>query len=127
VLGVRVGPGRGSGAGSIVAFALEITNVDPLQYGLLFERFLNPERVTMPDIDVDLDDETRYKVIDYLKQKYGESRVAQIVTFGTLSARAAVTDIGRVLGIPLDKTKKISKQIKQGEKIAEALKREDLL
>lgn len=98
-MGVRVGPGRGSAAGSLVAYALGITNVNPLPYDLLFERFLNPERVNMPDIDIDFCDDKREKVIEYVKQKYGENSVAQIVTFGKLSSRAVLKDVGRVLGI----------------------------
>jgi DNA polymerase-3 subunit alpha len=98
-LGVTVGPGRGSAAGSLVAYALGITNVDPLKYDLLFERFLNPERVSMPDIDIDFADNKRERVIDYVKEKYGEDSVAQIVTFGKLSSRMILKDIGRVLGI----------------------------
>ena len=98
-LGVTVGPGRGSAAGSLVAYALGITKIDPLKYDLLFERFLNPERVSMPDIDIDFADSTREKVIDYVKEKYGEDSVAQIVTFGKLSSRMILKDIGRVLGI----------------------------
>ncbi len=110
-LGVSVGPGRGSAAGSIVAYALEITNVDPLKYGLLFERFLNPERISMPDIDIDFSDEKRDVVIDYVKKKYGEEAVAQIITFGKLSSKAVLTDVGRVLGVKLSKIKDITKKI----------------
>ncbi len=110
-MGVRVGPGRGSAAGSIVSYALGITDVDPLKYGLLFERFLNPERVSMPDIDVDFADNKRDKVIEYVKEKYGEGSVCQIVTFGTLSSRAVLKDVGRVLGIPLSTIDSITKQI----------------
>jgi len=110
-MGIRVGPGRGSAAGSIVSYALGITDVDPMEYGLLFERFLNPDRVTMPDIDVDFADDKRDQVIDYVKQKYGENSVAQIVTFGTLSTRAVLRDVGRVLGIPLGTIEPITKQI----------------
>ncbi|MCK5742873.1 MAG: DNA polymerase III subunit alpha, partial [Chlorobi bacterium] len=99
-LGVRVGPGRGSAAGSLVAFALKITNVDPLEYDLLFERFLNPERVNMPDIDIDFADDKRDLVIQYVKQKYGEEAVSMIITFGKLSTKAVLKDVGRVLGIP---------------------------
>lgn len=110
-MGVRVGPGRGSAAGSIVSYALGITDVDPLQYGLLFERFLNPDRVSMPDIDIDFADDKRDMVIDYVKKKYGENSVAQIVTFGTLSSRAVLKDVGRVLGIPLGTIDSITKQI----------------
>ncbi len=98
-MGVRVGPGRGSVVGSLVAYALGITSLDPLPYQLLFERFLNPERVSMPDIDVDFSDDKRDLVIDYVRKKYGEESVAQIITFGTLSSRAVIRDVGRVLGI----------------------------
>jgi len=108
---VLVGPGRGSAAGSIVAYALGITNVDPLLYGLLFERFLNPDRVSMPDIDVDFSDRKREKVIQYVRDKYGEESVSQIITFGTLSSRAVMKDVGRVLGIPLSTVESITKQI----------------
>jgi DNA polymerase III subunit alpha len=108
---VLVGPGRGSAAGSIVSYALGITNVDPLEYGLLFERFLNPDRVSMPDIDVDFSDQKREKVIQYVRQKYGEESVSQIITFGTLSSRAVLKDVGRVLGIPLSTVESITKQI----------------
>lgn len=109
--GVMVGPGRGSAAGSIVSYILGITNVDPLKYGLLFERFLNPDRVSMPDIDIDFSDHRRDEVIDYVKHKWGEESVSQIITFGTLSARAVLKDVGRVLGIPLNITESITKQI----------------
>jgi DNA polymerase-3 subunit alpha len=98
--GVPVGPGRGSGAGSLVAYSLGITDLDPLRYNLLFERFLNPERVSMPDFDIDFCQDTRERVIDYVKQKYGADSVSQIATFGTLAARAAVRDVGRVLDLP---------------------------
>jgi DNA polymerase III subunit alpha len=125
-MGVRVGPGRGSAAGSIVSYALGITTVDPLQYDLLFERFLNPDRVSMPDIDIDFADNKRELVIEYVKKKYGENSVAQIVTFGTMSARAALKDVGRVLGIQLSVIDSITKQIPvvQGKvtPIEEALK-----
>ncbi|MBI5464922.1 MAG: DNA polymerase III subunit alpha [Ignavibacteriales bacterium] len=125
-MGVRVGPGRGSAAGSLVSYALEITDVDPLKYDLLFERFLNPDRVSMPDIDVDFADDKRGMVIEYVKKKYGENSVAQIVTFGTLSSRAVLKDIGRVLGIQLNTIDSITKQIPvvQGKvtPIAEALR-----
>lgn len=109
--GIRVGPGRGSAAGSLVSYALGITDVDPLQYGLLFERFLNPDRVSMPDIDVDFPDDKRDEVIEYVRQKYGSDSVAQIITFGTLSTRAVLKDVGRVLGIPLSTIDSITKQI----------------
>jgi DNA polymerase-3 subunit alpha len=109
--GITVGPGRGSAAGSLVAYALDITNVDPLKFDLLFERFLNPERVSMPDIDIDFNDEQRDDIIDYVKQRYGEEAVAQIITFGKLSSKAVITDVGRVLGIELSKVKEITKAI----------------
>lgn len=110
-MGVSVGPGRGSAAGSIVSYALGITNVDPVKYGLLFERFLNPDRVSMPDIDVDFADDKREKVIEYVRAKYGQDSVSQIITFGTLSSRAVLKDVGRVLGIPLSTIDSITKQI----------------
>jgi DNA polymerase-3 subunit alpha len=110
-MGVSVGPGRGSAAGSLVAYALGITNVDPLKYDLLFERFLNPDRVSMPDIDVDFNDEKRELVIDYVRRKYGENSVAQIVTFGTLSTKAVIKDVARVLGVPLQTVDQITKPI----------------
>lgn len=97
--GILVGPGRGSAAGSLVSYALTITNIDPIRYDLLFERFLNPERVSMPDIDIDFPDDRREEVLNYVRHKYGEDRVAQICTFGTMAARAAVKDVGRVLGL----------------------------
>ena len=98
--GIRVGPGRGSGAGSMGAYAMRITDLDPLQHGLIFERFLNPERVSMPDFDVDFDERRRGEVIRYVTEKYGEDRVAQIVTYGTIKAKQAVKDSARVLGFP---------------------------
>ena len=98
--GIAVGPGRGSAAGSIVSYCLEITNIDPIRYQLIFERFLNPERVSMPDIDIDFCYERRQEVIDYVYEKYGKDKVVQIVTFGTMAARMAVRDVGRVLDIP---------------------------
>lgn len=98
--GIPVGPGRGSGAGSIAAYCIGITDIDPMKYDLLFERFLNPERVSMPDFDIDFCYERRQEVIDYVTRKYGADHVAQIVTFGTLAARAAIRDVGRVMGMP---------------------------
>ncbi|MDX1950217.1 MAG: DNA polymerase III subunit alpha [Rickettsiales bacterium] len=108
---IPVGPGRGSGAGSVVAYALEITNLDPLRFGLLFERFLNPERVSMPDFDIDFCQERRGEVIDYVQQKYGTDKVAQIITFGKLQARAVLRDVGRVLDIPYSVTDRICKMV----------------
>lgn len=107
--GVFVGPGRGSAAGSVVAYCTGIINIDPIQYGLLFERFLNPERISPPDIDIDFDDEGRQAVIDYVISTYGRENVAQIVTYGTMKAKTAIRDVGRVLGIPLAEVNRISK------------------
>ena len=109
--GISVGPGRGSAAGSIVAYCLEITDIDPIRYNLLFERFLNPERVSMPDIDVDFCFERRQEVIDYVVEKYGKDQVVQIVTFGTFAARGVVRDVGRVLDLPYAKCDSIAKMI----------------
>src|ERR1700739_877804 len=108
---IPVGPGRGSGAGSLVAYALTITNLDPLRYGLLFERFLNPERVSMPDFDIDFCQERRQEVIDYVQQNYGRDRVAQIITFGTLQARAVLRDVGRVMQMPLGQVDRLAKMV----------------
>ncbi|WP_424981160.1 DNA polymerase III subunit alpha [Maritalea sp. S77] len=109
--GISVGPGRGSGAGSLVAYALTITNLDPLRYALLFERFLNPERVSMPDFDIDFCQERREEVIHYVQEKYGAEQVAQIITFGTLQARAVLRDVGRVLQMPYPQVDRISKLV----------------
>jgi DNA polymerase III subunit alpha len=115
--GTGVGPGRGSAAGSIVAYALEITDVDPIKYDLLFERFLNPGRKSMPDIDIDFSVHGRDRVINYVAEKYGRDRVAQIITFGTMMARAAVRDAGRVLDIPYGTVDRIAKLIPEGPKV----------
>lgn len=109
--GIFVGPGRGSGGGSLVAYALDITQVDPLYYGLIFERFLNPERITLPDFDIDFEDDRRGEVIAYVVQKYGADHVAQIITFGTLAARAAVRDVGRVMNMPYSDVDRLAKAI----------------
>ena len=109
--GILVGPGRGSAAGSLIAYVLGITNVDPIRYGLLFERFLDLNRVTMPDIDTDFEDERRHEVINYLKDKYGADHVAGIITFGTIMARAAVRDVGRVLGMSYNEVDRIAKLV----------------
>ncbi|MBN1780298.1 DNA polymerase III subunit alpha [bacterium] len=119
--GIPVGPGRGSAAGSLVSYCLEITNVNPLEYSLLFERFLNPERVSMPDIDIDFCYEQREKVIDYVKNKYGENNVTQIITFGSMNARAVIRDVGRVLKIPLSDVDRIAKLIPPNTKLKDAL------
>jgi DNA polymerase-3 subunit alpha len=109
--GIPVGPGRGSGAGSVVAWSLTITDLDPLRFGLLFERFLNPERVSMPDFDIDFCQDRRDEVIRYVQQKYGRDRVAQIITFGKLQARAVLRDVGRVLGMPYGQVDRLSKLV----------------
>lgn len=109
--GVMVGPGRGSAAGSIVAYSLGITTVDPIKYGLIFERFLNPERVSMPDIDIDFAPNGRQKIIDYVVEKYGEGQVAQIITFGTMKAKLAIRDVGRALDIPYAEVDKVAKLV----------------
>lgn len=108
-MGVSVGPGRGSAAGSAVAYCIGITNVDPIKYDLLFERFLNPERVSMPDIDIDFDDEGRQKVIDYVIEQYGQNQVAQIITYGTMAAKSSLRDVGRVMNIPLPDVDRVTK------------------
>jgi DNA polymerase-3 subunit alpha len=109
--GIPVGPGRGSGVGSIVAYSLRITDVDPLKYGLIFERFLNPERISMPDFDIDFSNEGREEVINYVTRKYSKERVAQIITFGTLGAKAVIKDVARVLGISISESEMITKLI----------------
>ena len=123
---IPVGPGRGSAAGSLVAFCMGITDIDPMQYDLLFERFLNPERVSMPDIDIDFCFRKRERVIDYVTQKYGRDNVAQIITFGTMAARAAIRDVGRALGVPYGDVDRIAKLVPQQPgveiKISQALK-----
>src|SRR5437667_6224482 len=115
--GVSVGPGRGSAAGSLAAYCLEITDVDPIRYDLLFERFLNPGRKSMPDMDIDFAVAGRDRVINYVAEKYGRDRVAQIITFGTMMARAAVRDAGRVLEVPYGTVDKIAKLIPEGVKV----------
>jgi DNA polymerase-3 subunit alpha len=110
-MGIPVGPGRGSAAGSIVSYCLGITDIDPLRFGLLFERFLNPERISMPDIDIDFCDKRRQEVIDYVTNKYGKDSVSQIITFGTMAARAAIRDVGRVLKVPIPDVDRIAKLI----------------
>ncbi|MCM3630029.1 DNA polymerase III subunit alpha [Paenibacillus glycanilyticus] len=125
--GIRTGPGRGSSAGSIVAYVLRITDVDPLKYKLLFERFLNPERITMPDIDIDFNDERRDEVIAYVSAKYGEEHVAQIITFGTMAAKAAVRDVGRAMNVPFAEVDRAAKLIPNqlGITLEEALRQSD--
>ncbi|MDX2301139.1 MAG: DNA polymerase III subunit alpha [Microscillaceae bacterium] len=120
--GVFVGPGRGSAAGSAVAYCVGITNIDPIKYDLLFERFLNPERVSMPDIDIDFDDEGRQSAIDYVVNKYGKNQVAQIITYGTMAAKMSIKDVARVLDLPLDESNKLAKLVpeKPGTKLKNA-------
>src|SRR5690606_7071048 len=108
-LGVSVGPGRGSAAGSAIAYCLGITNVDPIKFDLLFERFLNLDRISMPDIDIDFDDEGRGQVIDYVINKYGKDQVAQIITYGTMCGKSAIKDTARVLNLPLDEANNLTK------------------
>ena len=108
---IPVGPGRGSGVGSLAAYCVGITNVDPVRYGLIFERFLNPERVTMPDFDIDFSDERRDEIIQYVLEKYGADHVAQIVTFGTMAARGALRDVGRAMAVPYNKVDQVAKQV----------------
>ncbi|MBL7944259.1 MAG: DNA polymerase III subunit alpha, partial [Flavobacteriales bacterium] len=120
-MGVSVGPGRGSAAGSAVAYCTGITNVDPIRYQLLFERFLNPERVSMPDIDIDFDDKGRDLVIDYVRRKYGEHMVAQIITFGTMGGKSAIRDAGRVLELPLPDTDRLAKLMPDGIDLSDIL------
>ena len=110
-IGVFVGPGRGSAAGSVVAYCIGITNIDPIKYKLLFERFLNPERKSMPDIDTDFDDEGRQKVIDYVVQKYGKNQVAQIITYGTMAAKSSIADVARVMDLPLPESRMLTKLV----------------
>ncbi len=119
---IPVGPGRGSGAGSIVAWALNITDIDPIKYGLLFERFLNPSRVSLPDFDIDFCKHRREEVIDYVRKKYGEDKVAQIITFGSLQARAVIRDVGRVLGFNYGRVDKIAKLIPNNPGAIKSLK-----
>ena len=127
---IPVGPGRGSGAGSLVAWVLQITDVNPIPYGLLFERFLNPDRVSLPDFDIDFCQDRREEVIDYVRQKYGDERVAQIITFGTLKARACIRDVGRVLQLPFGQVSRIAAFIPEGPKaipIAQAMSEDERL
>jgi DNA polymerase-3 subunit alpha len=127
--GIMVGPGRGSAAGSLVAYLLGITNLDPIEHGLLFERFLNPERVSMPDIDIDFCYERRSEVINYVRNRFGAERVAQIITFGTMAARAAIRDVGRVLGLPYGEVDRVAKLVPHelGISIAEARRQSEEL
>ncbi|HXT49729.1 MAG TPA: DNA polymerase III subunit alpha [Thermoanaerobaculia bacterium] len=125
--GIPVGPGRGSAAGSLVSYSLRITDVDPLQYGLLFERFLNPDRISMPDIDIDFCMRRRGEVINYVSDKYGRDKVAQIITFGTLAARAVIRDVGRVMGLPYGKVDRVAKMVPEMTGLADAVRDVDSL
>ena len=109
--GIPVGPGRGSAAGSLVAFCLEITNIDPMKYDLLFERFLNPERVSMPDIDMDFCQSRREEILEYVTEKYGRHNVAQVITFGMMKAKAVIRDVARVMGMHYRQTDSFAKLI----------------
>ena len=120
-VGISVGPGRGSAAGSVVSYCLGITDIDPIKYNLIFERFLNPERVSMPDIDVDFADERRGEVIEYVVNKYGSERVCQIITFGTLQARGVIRDVGRAMEIPYARCDSIAKMIPRDKDITLSL------
>lgn len=124
--GIFVGPGRGSAAGALLAYCLRITDLDPIKHDLLFERFLNPARVSMPDIDIDFEDERRDEILDYVVEKYGQEKVAQVITFGTLAAKASVKDVGRVYGIPFQEMNQLTKLIpsRPGTKLADALETE---
>src|ERR1019366_7290315 len=106
-----VGPGRGSAAGSVVAYCIGITNIDPIKYNLLFERFLNPDRKSMPDIDTDFDDEGRQKVLNYVVDKYGKNQVAQIITYGTMAAKMSIKDVARVMDLPLAESNALAKLV----------------
>ena len=125
--GIAVGPGRGSAAGSLIAYCLKITNLDPIEYGLLFERFLNPERISMPDIDIDFRDDRRGEIIDYVKEKYGHDSVAQIITFGTMKSKAVVRDIGRVLQVPLSEADRLAKLIPAAQGSPQPVKIEEAI
>lgn len=116
-MGVAVGPGRGSAAGSVVAFCLKITDIDPLKYDLLFERFLNPDRISLPDIDIDFDDDGREQVLQWVTNKYGKQRVAHIITFGTMAARSAIRDVARVLKLPLADADRLAKLVPEGPNV----------
>jgi DNA polymerase-3 subunit alpha len=116
-IGVAIGPGRGSAAGSAVAYCLDITDIDPIKYDLLFERFLNPDRISMPDIDIDFDDDGRELVLNYVRQKYGADHVANIITFGSMAAKSAIRDVARVLKLPLSESDRLAKLVPEGPKV----------
>ena len=110
-MGVVIGPGRGSAAGSVVSYALRITDIEPLKYDLLFERFLNPDRISMPDIDIDFDDDGREKILKWVRDKYGQDRVAHLITFGTMAAKMAIRDVARVQRLPLSEADRLAKMV----------------
>ncbi len=116
-MGVSVGPGRGSAAGSVVAYCLQITDIDPLKYDLLFERFLNPDRISMPDIDIDFDDDGRQLVLNYVTEKYGKDKVAHIITFGSMAAKSAIRDVARVMKLPLFESDRLAKLVPEGPRV----------
>ncbi len=122
-MGVMVGPGRGSAAGAAVSYCLGITNIDPIKYDLLFERFLNPDRISMPDIDIDFDDDGRQKVLDWVTEKYGKNRVSHICTFGTMAAKMAMKDVARVLKLPLDEANRLTKEFPENGKLKRAFQK----
>lgn len=124
-MNVSVGPGRGSAAGSVVAYCIGITNIDPLKYNLLFERFLNPDRISLPDIDIDFDDEGRSRVIDWVVNKYGKDKVAQIITYGTMAAKSSIRDTARVLDLPLSEADKLAKSMPDGISLRQLLNSEE--
>ncbi len=117
-MGVIVGPGRGSAAGSAVAYCIKITNIDPIKYDLLFERFLNPDRISMPDVDIDFDDDGRQQVLDWVTEKYGHEKVAQILTIGTMAAKSSIKDVARVLKLPLSEANRLAKLVPEGPKVS---------
>jgi DNA polymerase-3 subunit alpha len=121
IMNVSVGPGRGSAAGSVVAYCTKITNIDPIKYDLLFERFLNPERISLPDIDIDFDDEGRGRVIDWVVQKYGSDNVAQIITYGTMAAKSSIRDTARVLDLPLFEADRTAKLVPDATSLSKLL------
>jgi DNA polymerase-3 subunit alpha len=124
-MGVLVGPGRGSAAGSVVSYCVGITNIDPMRYDLLFERFLNPDRISMPDVDIDFDDDGRQKVLDYVTQKYGQDKVAHICTFGTMATKMAIKDVARVLKLPLQEAERLTKLVPDAPKMNFAIAYKD--
>ena len=109
--GISVGPGRGSAAGSAVAYCLKITNIDPIKYDLLFERFLNPDRINMPDVDIDFDDDGRYRVFQYIEEKYGKDHISHVITYGTMAAKSAIKDVARVSRMSIEESNRLTKMV----------------